>query len=103
MKKILFTLIVALITIGFVVAEDLSTEETVYDQVSRVYDIDGDGVVDGTDLSVEEFTFMHLRFREEVLRENVDFEEYGYRCGWRRRPGRPVFMDELPETPRYGP
>ena len=109
MKKLLIALVVVfVVAIGFVVADDhinpFTGEEAVLEQVRRVYDVDENGIVDGTDLTVEEFTLMHLNMMNRfMIQEDVDFEEYSYRCGFRRRLGPPVPGDRLPDEPLYGP
>lgn len=106
MKKFIILLVVFLVGIGFIVADDHTNpflNGTIHDQVCRVYDVDNDGIVDGTELTTEEFTLMHLRFRDRVRFETVDFEEFQYRNGMRRRTGPPQPGDKLPDEPLYGP
>jgi len=100
MKKLLFMLLMIFIVTGFAFTDDhtnpFTGEETVYDQVCRVYDVDDNGIIDGTELTTEEFTLMHLQFRDKF--KAIDFR-------YRNRVGRMTacFNYELPDEPQYGP
>ena len=97
MKKLLFMLLMIFIVTGFAFTDDhtnpFTGEETVYDQVCRVYDVDDNGIIDGTELTTEEFTLMHLRFREIFKTVNFEFKS-----------GKSlVLKDGIPDEPQYGP
>lgn len=83
MKKFLFIFIMIFIIIGFAIADDhinpFTGEESLYNKICRVYDIDNDGVIDGSDLKVEEFTLMYIRFQKYVDLEIPDDPGYGPR------------------------